>query len=151
MSSPASLRDLYAAPSNAWTFAPPSANNTQPEVPVAGTSHQWTARPASNPLFELSASLAPHEDESGFDVSVVLKGLMASALLQYATTAVAIPWEVGKTLLQVQWVPRNADEMTHAAPAVIELEDEDAVSVRCYLVLRVRITWCTLSTDERHF
>ena len=84
---------------------------------------------ASNPLFDLSASLTPEEDEAGFELSVVLRGLVASALLQYAATAVAIPWEVGKTLLQVEWVPRNADEMLHPPVPSADPEDEDAVSL----------------------
>ena len=129
MSSPASLRDLYAPPSNAWTFAPAAQNGTSLDPPTPGPSHQWTTRTASNPLFDLSASLTPEEDEAGFELSVVLRGLVASALLQYAATAVAIPWEVGKTLLQVQWVPRNADEMLHPPVPSADPEDEDAVSL----------------------
>jgi fusion and transport protein UGO1 len=39
---------------------------------------------------------------------LLVKSLVASAVLQYTSTAIAMPWEVGKMLLQVQWVPRNA-------------------------------------------
>ena len=91
-------------------------------------------RTSPNPLFGLSASLAADADEPGFNVSLVLQGLVASALLQYATTAVSIPWEVGKTLLQVQWVPRNAEEMLPGVTPAPEPEDDDAVSAAPRLI-----------------
>jgi len=50
-------------------------------------------------------------------VAKVFKALVASAVLQYTSTAIVMPWEVGKLLLQVQWVPRDAGE-------VVESEDE---------------------------
>ena len=33
--------------------------------------------------------------------------MISSALMQYTSTAMAMPFEVGKTLLQVQWSPRE--------------------------------------------
>lgn len=129
MSSPASLRDLYAPPSNAWAFNAATPNASAPDVPsAASSSHQWSTRTSPNPLFGLSSSITNREDEPGLDVSIVLQGLLASALLQYATTAVSIPWEVGKTLLQVQWVPRNADELLPGIPPAPEPDIEDGVS-----------------------
>jgi fusion and transport protein UGO1 len=32
-----------------------------------------------------------------------------------------MPWEVGKVLLQVQWVPKNLDQHPH----LLDLEEED--------------------------
>ncbi|KAJ3558415.1 hypothetical protein NM688_g943 [Phlebia brevispora] len=128
MSSPASLRDLYAPPSSAWSFAPAAPNGSVPDIhpPASSSSYQWTTRTSSNPLFGLSSTLATREDEPGFDITVVLQGFIAHALLQYAATAVAIPWEVGKTLLQVQWVPRNAEDMLPVViPTPIEHEQEE--------------------------
>ena len=143
MSSPASLRDLYAPPSGAWSFAPAAPNASTPEINAStpGSSHQWTTRTSSNPLFGLSSSLATREDEPGFDVLLVLQGLAAHALLQYASTAISIPWEVGKTLLQVQWVPRNADEMGPLVVPGVEPEEEDAVC-RVLCVLWDRLLSC---------
>lgn len=130
MNPPPSLRDLYATPANAWTFAATTPNNsTTPSAPGPSTvasSHQWSTRPAPNPLLDLSASLA--DDGSGVDVKVVLQSLFASALLQYATTALSIPWDVGKTLLQVQWVPRDAGELPPGAVLITDEEDEEEVS-----------------------
>jgi mitochondrial fusion and transport protein UGO1 len=60
--------------------------------------------------------------DTGVDVSLILSSLLASAALQYASTALAMPWEVGKLLLQVQWVPRDAGE---PEPVTEKAEDED--------------------------
>ncbi|OJT09597.1 Mitochondrial fusion and transport protein ugo1 [Trametes pubescens] len=109
---PASLRDLYVPPSNAWSFIPPalqenaSAASMNSSAP-GPSSGKWSTRPAPNPLFELSSSFAG--DDSGLDITSLAKELLAAALLQYATNAIAQPWEVGKTLLQVQWVPREPE------------------------------------------
>lgn len=90
------------------------------------SSHQWSTRPTPNPLLDLSASLS--DDGSGVDLKVVLQGLFASALLQYATTALSIPWDVGKTLLQVQWVPRDAGDLPPGAVLITDEEEEEEVS-----------------------
>ncbi len=128
-SSPASLRDLYTTPSTAWSFVPPTLTqdpgSNSSHSPVAGPSSpgQWTTRTAPNPLFELSSSLTG--DDSGLDIATLAKELLAAALLQYATSAIAQPWEVGKTLLQVQWVPRDpADLRGEAGPEVVDDEGE---------------------------
>lgn len=55
---------------------------------------------------------------------LLLKTLVASAFLQYTTTAIAMPWEVGKLLLQVQWVPRDAVESDDEEPIVEEVVEE---------------------------
>lgn len=55
---------------------------------------------------------------------LLLKTLVASAFLQYTTTAIAMPWEVGKLLLQVQWVPRDAVESDDEEPIVEEIVEE---------------------------
>jgi len=127
MSSPTSLRDLYTRPSSTWSFvpSPPSGNSTSASGFPAdqSISYQWS-RPSSNPLLSLSLS---QDETSGVDFQVALQGLLASALLQYATTALSIPWDVGKTLLQVQWVPRDAEEIQAAEiPSAGDDEDESS-------------------------
>ncbi|KAG6817625.1 hypothetical protein H0H87_006253 [Tephrocybe sp. NHM501043] len=110
MSAPPSLRDLYIDSSSAWAFVSPAV--PQPAVPPepssSGTSYQWSTRPSHNSIFDLSPSL--DLEPSGINVTNLLKALVASAVLQYSSTAIAMPWEVGKLLLQVQWVPRDAGE-----------------------------------------
>lgn len=63
----------------------------------------------------------------------MIQGALSHVLLKYATTAVALPWEVGKTLLQVQWVPRDAQ--THGAHEQVEGEEpveDDSVRARSF-------------------
>ncbi|RPD58351.1 mitochondrial carrier [Lentinus tigrinus ALCF2SS1-6] len=129
---PASLRDLYTTPSNAWSFVPPSlsqdhSNHSNINVPAPGpsTSNPWSTRTAPKPLFDLSSSLT--DDDSGLDITSLAKELLAAALLQYATSAIAQPWEVGKTLLQVQWVPRDPKDIAHEAGVEVP-EDEGELS-----------------------
>jgi|ERR1700722_4732832 len=123
---PPSLRDLYHPPSSAWTFIPPqhpTPNLTQPTQ-----SYQWSTRPSQNSIFDLSPSLDLRES-SGIDVALLVRSLLASAILQYTSTAIAMPWEVGKMLLQVQWVPRDGSEPESTAEVVEEEEEEETVSI----------------------
>lgn len=53
----------------------------------------------------------------------MLKGFLASELLQYTGTALVMPWEVGKVLLQIQWIPRDAEGSETEGSRVVE-EDE---------------------------
>ncbi|KAF9458351.1 mitochondrial carrier domain-containing protein [Collybia nuda] len=127
MSTPASLRDLYIDPSTAWAFVPPST--TSPPVKItqptsSGPTYQWSTRPSHNSIFDLSPSLDLTEP-SNINATNLLKTLVASAVLQYSSTAIAMPWEVGKLLLQVQWVPRDAGEPEE--PEITE-DNDDALS-----------------------
>ncbi len=74
-----------------------------------------------NSIFELSPELV---EPGGLDLGLLLKTLVASAVLGYTTTAIAMPWEVGKCLLQVQWVPRDAEQIDDAEPATEEVAEE---------------------------
>lgn len=69
-------------------------------------------------------------------MNLLVKTLVASAVLQYATTAIAMPWEVGKLLLQVQWVPRDAGEVEEEEEVVVEEVVEEVVSAfHCMLYI----------------
>jgi mitochondrial fusion and transport protein UGO1 len=121
MSAPASLRDLYIDPSSAWAFLPPTVSQPAVKTSLAETtpSYQWSTRPSHNSIFDLSPSLDLSESSSA-NAANFLKALVASAVLQYSSTAIAMPWEVGKMLLQAQWVPRHARE-----PEQEYIEDND--------------------------
>ncbi|KAG1784254.1 mitochondrial carrier domain-containing protein [Suillus placidus] len=111
MNSNPSLRDLYSPPSSAWAFVPPPPpmQNASAPAPAASamTSYHWTTRPAHNSIFDLSPSLDLSEPSS-LNVPLLLRSLVASALLQYTSTALVMPLEVGKLLLQIQWIPKDA-------------------------------------------
>ncbi|KAF8238932.1 hypothetical protein L208DRAFT_1386755 [Tricholoma matsutake] len=127
MSAPASLRELYIDPSSAWAFIPPtSPQPVQASEPApSGPSYQWSTRPSHNSIFDLSPSLDISEPSSS-NAANLLKTLVASAVWQYTSTAIAMPWEVGKLLLQVQWVPRHVGEPEE--PEYIE-ENDDVVGL----------------------
>jgi len=57
----------------------------------------------------------------------IFKALISSAFLQYTTTAIAMPWEVGKILLQVQWIPRDPEQDTEEDETV-QYADQESVS-----------------------
>ncbi|OCH88610.1 mitochondrial carrier [Obba rivulosa] len=132
---PSSLRDMYATPPDAWSFIPPvpgpSSNDSALSSSISPSSssstYQWSTRTASSsPLFDLSSSIV--QDDDGLDVQVVIKGLLVSALMEYATTVVTQPWDVGKTLLQVQWVPRDAGEVPPEPGMAPEEPEEEELS-----------------------
>jgi len=131
MNSPSSLRGLYIDPSQAWTFVPPipAVKTSEPlfEGPNAPI-HQWSMRPSPNSIFDLSPSLDLSEP-SGINAAQLFKAVVASAILQYTSTAIVMPWEVGKMLLQVQWVPRDAGEPEPLDSEVVEGDFDDAVCV----------------------
>jgi fusion and transport protein UGO1 len=59
-----------------------------------------------------------------------------AGMLQYATTAIAMPFEVGKVLLQVQWIPKEHLMPVETEPTLQAQEDEeDAV---CEPVTNIR-------------
>ena len=127
MSNPSSLRDLYGAHQPTWFFTPPSIQSgpsTRPPPPPQMTgspSYPFSSRPAQNSIFELSPTLA---EPGGLDLGFVFKMLIASAALGYTTTAIAMPWEVGKCLLQVQWVPRDAEQVDDSELPTEEVAEE---------------------------
>jgi len=97
-----SLRELYVDPSNAWSFVPS----------VPGSSEQFQAIKRPQPALRFTANpYATH----------LLRSLVASAVLQYTSSALVNPWQVGKLLLQTQWVPRDAGE------PIQDFEVEDSV------------------------
>lgn len=148
MNPPPSLRDLYIDPNQAWAFVPPTPhasgsamNNSAPSAaapdPIA-PAYQWSTRPAAkhNSIFDLSPELRDSgfgggEHAGGAHAAQLFKAFVASAVLQYTSTAIVMPWEVGKLLLQVQWVPRDAGEVDEIE--VGEDDNEDAVSAVCTL------------------
>ncbi|KAF9243824.1 mitochondrial carrier domain-containing protein [Melanogaster broomeanus] len=111
MASNQSLRDQYSPPSTQWLFVPPPSSNLNAPGSsisnISSTSSKWTTRPAPNSIFDLSPSLNVGEPSS-VDVPLLFRSLVASALLQYSSTAMVMPLEVGKLLLQIQWVPKDA-------------------------------------------
>lgn len=121
------VRGLYQDPSSAWSFSSPQPLaapdiNSKPTVPQG---YQWTPNRRNNSIFDLSPSLT--DGSEPLNATLVFRSLVASALLQYSSTAIAMPWEVGKLLLQVQWVPREGVEPLSTQTSQPEEEDEEEV------------------------
>jgi hypothetical protein len=125
-STPTSLRDLYAAPPDGWSFFP-----APEDLASLGTKSQtssWPSRSADSHVFNLSPI---DSDVVSLDLRVMVKALVASGALQYATTAIAMPFEVGKVLLQIQWIPKDhlGSDTTEPAPP-----DQEEDSVRWFML-----------------
>lgn len=58
---------------------------------------------------------------------MVLRALVISGALQYTSTCLAMPFEVGKLLLQVQWVPRD-DVWSALTESTDVADDQDVAS-----------------------
>ena len=142
MSSPSSLRDLYAPPPDAWSFAPPPVNGTQQAASPQAPTYQWSARSTSKHPLGLSGAVP----EGGVDIRAFAQGLLTAALLQYATSAVIVPWEVGKTLLQVQWVPQDVEARLAAKD---EEEEEEVCSSALFLHGRHGDRVCAVLASRR--
>lgn len=108
-------------------------SSLSPPEPV-GQAYQWSTRPTRNSIFELSPSLDLSEP-SGVNASRIFKTVVASAVLQYTSSALVNPWEVGKLLLQVQWVPRDAGE-PQTEEEYVEEEQEETVCLKYFLFHR---------------
>ena len=93
---------------------------------AADPAAAFSVRPAR---LWLEVGFGGGEHAGGAHAAQLFKAFVASAVLQYTSTAIVMPWEVGKLLLQVLWVPRDAGEVDEIE--VGEDEDEDAVSVMC--------------------
>ena len=129
-----SLRELYSEPSTAWSFIPISDKNGSSSsikvpLPDSGPSYQWSSRPRPNSIYELAPDL--QFEPSAPNAAVLLRAAAASVILQYLSAAVENPWEVGKTLLQVQFVPRNASAVEDLDPP----EEEEGEVRRTFLLL----------------
>lgn len=61
----------------------------------------------------------------------MLRAFVTSSLLSFTSTALVMPFEVGKTLAQVQWVPREGVEPTLRLDENVfgQGDDEDALDV----------------------
>jgi len=129
-----SLRELYTDPTQTWSFVPPKLPH-HPQLNQAPPSYHFPNQPSSSTSFQFpnDLDLEPHAP-----VAKVFKALVASAVLQYTSTAIVMPWEVGKLLLQTQWVPRDAGEVVEsgdeAEDKVEQPVEEGEEGVRSFLL-----------------
>ncbi|KAG8908537.1 hypothetical protein FRB99_005897 [Tulasnella sp. 403] len=104
-----SLRETYTTPPQSWSFIPAPSTNSSAST-SSGTTWSRSSKPyvfdmAPAPFSELGSELLG--DEEGRDWGRLVSDTLASAFLAYAGTAVVMPFEVAKVLLQVQWIPKE--------------------------------------------
>ncbi|GAK62118.1 mitochondrial carrier [Moesziomyces antarcticus] len=68
-------------------------------------SNRYMSAQDAKPYVATTTSGSFGEADAG--VSDIFRALLVSGALQYTSTCLAMPFEVGKLLLQVQWVPRD--------------------------------------------
>ncbi|KAG8931042.1 hypothetical protein FRC03_002023 [Tulasnella sp. 419] len=136
-----SLRGSYAPSNDSWTFlnTSPVPGGSSSSQPLTSGSPKWS-RTTKSHVFDLAPAvhydtdfglgrLVGERDER--DWGKVFSDAMAAGLLQYASTALVMPFEVAKILLQVQWIPR--EDVEFEAPEVDaevpeNTTDDDAMS-----------------------
>ena len=102
----------------------PSAGPSKPSSSAPAWS---TVRPSNNPIFDLAPIIDYGGGSENANTKALLKALISTAFLQYSTTAIAMPWEVGKILLQIQWVPKDPEEEVEEDETV-QYADQESVS-----------------------
>lgn len=102
------------------------------------------------PFDDLRADLLS-EELGGREWGKMTSDFVASAMLAYAGTAVVMPFEVAKTLLQVQWLPKeDLDDLMEPPEELPNLrpeKDDDAVRDPLFGPLA---KYLIVSPDERH-
>ncbi|KZP00912.1 hypothetical protein CALVIDRAFT_560217 [Calocera viscosa TUFC12733] len=108
MSNP-SLRHVYHPSSSSWTFNTPSSS-----------VHGAVNPPISSPRVDLPLPTAS-DALPDIDASTWPRKILTLLLIQYASTAIAMPFEGAKVLSQVEWIPKEG---------VTEWVDEEIEDVR---------------------
>lgn len=120
-----SLREHYAVPPPSWSFVPSENFNAStsniPRLQVEKEpSFQWSTRPRQNSIYDLSPDL--DFEPNGPNAIALLRTAAASMILQYLSAALENPFEVGKTLLQIQYIPRDITPVDE--PEAVQDEEE---------------------------
>jgi len=132
MASPPSLRTLYKSQHDIWSFPQGSPSSSHPTPGPSTSTSNATWNPPKKPTLD---TVRVSDVEDLVSPNAVLNGLLAAALMQYSTAAVAMPWEVGKLLLQIQHVPQlveDPDESPLPAEPSSELQQESSDSEDSY-------------------
>lgn len=134
-SAPHPLRPYYVppAPDASWSSSLSAA------AAPAGPCSSRLATTASTVKTPLIPTTNRYESNSslidgvggGLNAGLMLKAFVTSSLLSFTSTALVMPFEVGKTLSQVQWVPRDGVEPTirFAEPQLSQSANEEAIEV----------------------
>lgn len=95
----AASRSSAGAGSSSKPFGAAAASTTKP------ASNRYMSSNDAKPY--VATTSAGGFGEADASISDIFRALLISGALQYTSTCLAMPFEVGKLLLQVQWVPRD--------------------------------------------
>lgn len=113
-----------SAAASAPQSLPSSSRLPKPALPVPSASLTRPNRYEPTSLF--GQGEAP-------TAGTMLRAFVTSSLLSFTSTALVMPFEVGKTLAQVQWVPREGVEPSLRLDENVfnhtDEENEDAIEV----------------------
>ncbi|PWN53544.1 mitochondrial carrier [Violaceomyces palustris] len=132
-SSPSFSKSSY--PSSSSSTASASTSTSSPSSSRQPFSFQTTNRYSSNDKPYVASVPTSPEDRQP-PLAEMLKALMMSGALQYTSTCLAMPFEVGKLLLQIQWVPtdqvwmsvtRDAKSIQEALESAEKVEEKTEV------------------------
>jgi hypothetical protein len=113
-----SLRELYVHSSQSWSFIQPVLPHSQ--ATQVEHSYLWQppqSSPFTSSVFGSIPTRAPTVRTSvrSSDTQSIYRyarSSIAAFVLQYGSVALVNPFEVGKVLLQVQWVPRRSFQVS---------------------------------------
>lgn len=124
-----------------------SSSSTLPTPTLSSTNnpaHSLPTQPSPNRYESSLATL--HDLPPTPSTGAMLKAFATSSLLSFTATALVMPFEVGKTLAQVQWVPRDGLDPLVWGDGIVEgteLQEEDteeAIEVSFNSIHRSRVT-----------
>lgn len=135
------LRPYSVSPSLAdWQPASSSLPTSSSSSSSAATSSSYAGSGATRSVppslrlppsnrYDSSVGDLPDAASSGLpNAGAVLRAFVTTSLLSFTGVAMVQPFEVGKTLAQVQWVPRDGVEPFIGLDLQDDTADEQAVS-----------------------
>ncbi|PWN41892.1 mitochondrial carrier [Ceraceosorus guamensis] len=132
-------RSVFIASRPSGTTALPSSGSTSKATSSgsAPTASRGAAvigsRPSNRYIRPDDDDLAGLQTTRGPSWSDAARGLVLAGALQFSSTCVAMPFEVGKLLLQIQWVPKD-DVWT----AYVQAANADAAEAKRILLASAR-------------
>jgi fusion and transport protein UGO1 len=111
-----------------WAWNPTDHTSSSAPHPPTGSSTPPSLRLPSTNRYESSVGDLDESPVSFPNAGTILRSFVTSSALSFVGVALVQPFEVGKTLAQVQWVPRDGLE-PFLGYDMAEL-DEESVEVR---------------------
>ncbi|SCV72768.1 BQ2448_4305 [Microbotryum intermedium] len=125
-------------PAQDWSFPSSSSSSGGPNASSSGSSSlRGLSAPSSPNRYASTTTLDGFDGSSGSSPAAgsLLKAFAMSSILSFSGTALVMPFEVGKTLAQVQWVPKDGLEPPNWATQGEAHYDQDEETIEASLNL----------------